>query len=247
MSIPTEDWVAAIGLGGVVAGSIVQSLSSSAGMKRQRAMVFENAVAEKRAELYISVLGYVSNMESRQNRHVSVYKSLDFLPNNHQEHAAEPSVAQIGSDGDLEARLATFSSMLVEVLFIHWYYQYSLNVNAHLNMVLCETLLEIPGIEHPSSEEFKLSKRLDSDSAILSAGSASLLKQQIRAELNGKESWMTGRRRSLSLFFSDKKQQQWNSDTEEFIEEQLPIIQERMRKLGSQLDDPTVDGQLPLW
>lgn len=194
MHLSTTVAAAIVGFSGVLAGGLIQATVARTNRRHERSRALEAKRVDKRIEVYVDLVKYVIQRETIAGRRVSAFEPTVVR----EPRAADGETAEdeSGLSGDTIAKLVTFTSTSVDLMFAAWKVQAAQSQSAESSQKLFHVICELgwpPNVEKVYPERVERLVKLSSEAAERQAHALVL---QIRAEIAGQGEW---RRKSRNL------------------------------------------------
>jgi hypothetical protein len=227
--LPTELWVAIVGLAGAFVGTVIQAVIANASTKASRRTVFEAAVAERRMDVYAQIIQHVARMEAIFGRNIGPY--ADRLGKDLQ---ATPEPLKLSAGSQFEAKLITFCSWVVAAQFAHYKVLYGEHMNAYLLLQQAISLREIPQIEQPTEVDIEDLNKLVAVTGRRVERVVGLMRAAIQSEIEGKEPSYAGK--GFRARLRRRREFAEIERIEIYVEREVGRFSHRLEILGRQLD-----------
>jgi hypothetical protein len=205
---------AGIGLLGIFLGSLIQAHVARTNRRHERRLALEVKRAEERFRAYAELSRYVMDAEMASGRSPGAFHALIASEG----AASDGAEKQPDLTADLAARLSTFGSMWVGVIFAFWRSAHAGHVSLQVTHKLFRELESAEDAPKLSGDDWKNLERLIELSNKQSGDSADRVLRQIRAELEGEATWRNKHRR-LRNWVHERRNMKRQEREELFIEE----------------------------
>lgn len=240
MNMPTEVWIAIIGLGGAFVGTGIQAFVSRTGARVARQTAFESGLALRRMEVYVRLVRHLAQCEAMLGRNIGAFGDRITGDGILDETRLMSSDLALEAGGEFEAELITLSSQVVATQFAHWRVLWVENLHAYLLLRQAQTLGMMSGIEHPSDEEISDMEALLQVTAVRSSEIVRRMLGTIHAEIQGARPWYA--RVDLRQRLRNRRRYKELDRREWYVETETARLRDRVlvleRQVGESTDDP---------
>jgi hypothetical protein len=238
ISLPTL--AAIIGLLGIIAGSFIQAVVARANRRHERLLALEIKRTEERIVVYMNLIKYVLQAERVAGRTMGPFTRIHLHSDSPSAVGDEVDFGQNNSMSDeMAARLMTFSSIYLRLLFTEWTICYFQTIRAReLKGII--SLVSPPRDGYRRIEDAEDELDLDRAGRIANERAAEFaqkLVRQVQAELAGESSFVKASRyfssfycvsRKIPRYFQDRRERQRMGLEKEFMEDAINRISAKL-------------------